>query len=157
LVNPPGLKRGKKKDTPNEDKEYIRNKLVHWRENVLLEQYYGGLTSISAGTLMSDEVMEKIVGCGERPRNYAELRRHVIWALIHDSDTDGPNEWGKKFLLELQCIYEVLDTRDEERVEKQKRAEGERLEVQAQVQYRVNIQKEFVILTPESYSRQFND
>ena len=73
LVNPPGLKRGKKKETIEEDKKYIRNKLLHWRDNVLLEQYYGGLTSISAGTLMSDEVIEKIVGCGERPRNYAEF------------------------------------------------------------------------------------
>lgn len=156
-VNPPGLKRGKKKETPEEEKEYVRNKLVDWRNNVLLKQYYGGLTSISAGTLLSDEVVDKIVGCGERPRNYAELRRHVIWALIHDSDTDGPNEWGEKFLSVLHDIYEVLDTRDEERVEEEKRAEVNRLEVHAQVQYQANLQKEFVVLTPESYSRQFNN
>ena len=157
LVNPPGLKRGKKKETIEEDKKYIRNKLLHWRDNVLLEQYYGGLTSISAGTLMSDEVIEKIVGCGERPRNYAELRRHVIWALIHDNNTDGPNKWGEEFLLVLKGIYEVLDMQDEERADKEKRAKIGRLEAQAEAQYQANILKEFVVLTPESYSHQFND
>jgi hypothetical protein len=151
-VNPPGLKRGKKKAMPEEDKEYIRNKLVYWRESVLLDQYYGDLTSISAGTLMSNEVVEKIVGCGERLRNYAELRRHVVWALIHDSDTDGPNEWGEKFLLALQDIYKVLDTRDEERAGEERRVEAERQEVEAEAQYRANIQREFTVLTPEYYS-----
>lgn len=150
-VNPPGLKRGKKKGMREEDKEFIRNKLVHWRESVLLEQYYGGLTSISAGTLMSNEVVEKIAGCGERLGNYAELRRHVWWALIHDSNTDGPNEWGEKFLLALKDIYEVLDTRDEERDQEERRLEAERQEADAEAQYRANIQKEFTVLTPESF------
>ena len=113
--------------------------------------------SISEGTLMSDEVIEKIVGCGERPRNYAEFRRHVFWAFIHDSNTDDLNEWGEKFLLVLQGIYEVLDTRDEERTKEEKRARDGRLEVEAQAQYQANIQKDFVVLTPETYSRQFND
>ncbi|KAF8804758.1 hypothetical protein BYT27DRAFT_7225346 [Phlegmacium glaucopus] len=151
-VNPPGLKRGKKKETPGEDKGYIRNKLMQWRDNVLLDQYYGGLTSISAGTVMSNEVVEKIVGCGERPRNYAELRRHVVWALIHDSDTDGPNEWGEKFILALQDIYKVLDTHDEERAQEERREEADRLDAEAQAQYRANVQKEFTVLTPKSYS-----
>ena len=85
------------------------------------------------------------------------LSSDVIWALIHDSNTDGPNEWGENFLLLLHGIYEALDMQDKERVEEEKRAEVERLEVQAQVQYLANLQKEFVVLTPESFSRQFNN
>jgi len=146
------LKRGKKKETPEEEKGYIRNKLRFWRDNVL-DEYYGGMTGISGRTLMSDDVVDKIAGCGERPRSYAELRRHVVWALIHDGDTGGPNEWGERFILALQDIYKVLDAYDEERAEEEKRVEGERLEAQTQARYEVNTRSDFNIQTPRICAR----
>jgi hypothetical protein len=91
---------------------------------------------------MSDDMVDKIAGCGERPRNYTELRRHVVWALIHDGDTGGPNEWGERFILALRDIYEALDKVDEERAEEEKRVEGERLEGQTQALYEVNIRSD---------------
>jgi hypothetical protein len=111
------------------------------------------MTGISGWTLMSDDVVDKIAGCGECLRNYTELRRHVVWALIHDGDTGGPNEWGERFILALRDIYEALDKVDEERAEEEKRVEGERLEGQTQARYEVNIQSDFDILTPRIYAR----
>lgn len=142
---------------PPEEKGYIQNKLRLWRDNVLLDEYYGGMTGISGRTLMSDDVVNKIAGCGERPRSYADLRRHVVWALIHDEDTGGPNEWGKRFILALQNIYEVLDIRDEERAKEEKRVEQATLEAQTQAQYEVNTRSNFNIVTPRNYAQNISE
>ncbi len=62
---------------------------------------------------MPDDIIERLAVCGERPRTYPDLRRHIHWAFIHDTKSKGPNSWGVRFLLLLEEIYNLWDAEDQ--------------------------------------------
>ncbi|PPQ87408.1 hypothetical protein CVT24_001482, partial [Panaeolus cyanescens] len=112
---PLGLKTGKKKAVPEGEKARICQYLEEWRDGELYLGYYpDGDGALSAATLMPDNVIQKLAGCGERPRTYGELRRHIRWGLIHDTKTDEANDLGKKFLQALNTLYDSMDLRDQQ-------------------------------------------
>lgn len=120
-----GLKRGKKKKVPEEEVNYITKQLKQWRDETLMDAYYGDLTSFSALTVMGDHIIDSISHCGERVRDYSQLRRHVRWANGHDTEKNVPNQYGLLLMEELARIYDALDTRDKRVKEREEEAKRE--------------------------------
>ena len=106
----PGLRRGKKKPLAPGQEEYIRNKLKNWRDENLVDAYYGPLTSLSGATIMSDDVIQKLASCGERLENYSQVQRYVRWAVGYDHTSDMPTMWGAMLMARLRDIYKGLDS-----------------------------------------------
>lgn len=69
-----GLKRGKKKRILKKQEDTLRERLVEWRETVLIEFVYPGLSSMSGQTILGDDIVDKLAVCGERLETYEELR-----------------------------------------------------------------------------------
>lgn len=110
----PGLKRGKKKAVSPKQEGYIRNGLKNWRDETLVNAYYGTLTSFSGATIIGDDVIEKLASCGEQLVNYSQVRRHVRWAVGYDQTANTPTEWGQMLMEILKDIYKALDGLEEE-------------------------------------------
>jgi len=109
LEKMPALKRGKKRKVPKEQESAIRDGLVEWRDTELLESYYPGTSTISGETLLGDDVIEKLAGCGERIKTHEVLHQHVRWAIGFNESTREPTIHGDKLLVKLQQIYAKLD------------------------------------------------
>ncbi|KAG6834996.1 hypothetical protein H0H93_005718, partial [Arthromyces matolae] len=109
-----GLKRGKKKQVSSEDSRFIQEHLENWRDSELVEEYYGDVGAFSGSAILSDDIVEKIVNCGERLATYVEFRQHAHWFLGHDEASGGPNTWGQKLLNQLSIIYNALDIKKAE-------------------------------------------
>lgn len=105
----PGLKRGKKRKPLEQEEKTICDELVDWREDILLERMYPGTISISAETVLGDDVIAKLAGCGERIESAQEMRRHVRWAIGFNEDTGYSTEYGDMLLEKLREIYAKLD------------------------------------------------
>jgi hypothetical protein len=105
----PGLKRGKKKKVPKAQEEAVRNGLVDWRDDELVESYWPGTTSLSGQSILGDDVIEKLATCGERVETYQELRRHVRWAIGHNEETGRPTIYGEQLVAKLSEIYVKFD------------------------------------------------
>lgn len=124
VSKPPGLKRGKKKNTPKEQEDMLRNTLKEWRDTKLLDHLYPGLSSISGRTILGDDIIEKIACCGERLKTYDELRQHARWTLGHDEDSGGPSPIGRMLLDVIGEVYQQFDNQEKEAAaEQQKRRE----------------------------------
>ena len=135
LSKVPGLKRGKKKHVPKEQEDKLRNVLKEWRDTDLLEHLYPGLSSISGRTILGDDIVEKIVCCGERLKTYDELRQHARWALGHDDNSGGPSEIGRMLLDIMGKVYQQFE--DEEK--------------EAAAQRQKSREYTFVTISPESF------
>jgi hypothetical protein len=105
----PGLKRGKKRKLSEGQENAIREGLRDWREDVLLDAMYPGTSSISAETVLGNDVIEALATCGERIDSHAEMRRHVRWAMGYDSNTGLSTLHGDMLLNKLQAIYMEFD------------------------------------------------
>jgi hypothetical protein len=105
LEKVPGLKREKKRKVSEEQESAIRKGLVDWREDELLDKIYPGTCSISAQTVLGDDVIEKLASCGERIESQIEMRRHVLWAIGFDENTGYSTTYGDMLLAKLQSIY----------------------------------------------------
>ena len=105
----PGLKRGKKRKLSEGQENAIREGLRDWREDVLLDVMYPGTTSISAETVLGNDVIESLATCGERIDSHAEMHRHVWWAMGYDSSTGLSTLHGDMLLNKLQAIYTEFD------------------------------------------------
>ena len=112
------MKRGKKKKAPKAQEDAVRSGLEDWRDNVLVESYWPGTTSLSGQTILGDDVIERLATCGERIESHHELRRHVRWAIGHDEETGKATMYGEQLLTQLSEIYSKLD-RDVEIVQQQ--------------------------------------
>jgi hypothetical protein len=66
---------------------------------------YPGTTTISAETVLGDDVIDKLAGCGERIECQAEMCRHVHWALGFDKNMGYPTTYGNMLLEKLRTIY----------------------------------------------------
>ena len=110
-----GLKRGKKRKVSKEEQNYIRDTLTEWRDDTLIDEYYGPNSALSGRTLLGDDIIEKLATCGERIWDYSHLRQHTRWALGHDTTMESPNKWGKSLLATLARIYTVLEDEEEVR------------------------------------------
>jgi hypothetical protein len=158
----PGLKRGKKRKVAQEEQSYIRDTLTEWRDDTLVDEYYGPNSALSGSTLLGEDVIEKLATCGERIWDYSHLRRHTRWALGHDTTTESPNKWGKSLLEVLARIYTVLEDTEVERQaelefeEALREAEKDRVnktmgEERRKQGYLENTQKEWQIQTPADF------
>jgi hypothetical protein len=105
----PGLKRGKKRKVSEEQESAIRNGLIAWQEDELLDKIYPGTSSISAETVLGDDVVEKLASCGERIETLTEMRRHVRWAIGFNENTGYTTTYGDLLLAKLQSIYAKFD------------------------------------------------
>ena len=132
----PGLRRGKKKAVPLEQEGYIYNKLKNWRDEDLVDAYYGPLTSLSGATIMSDDIIQKLASCSERLENYSQVRRHVRWAVGYDQMSNTPTTWGAMLMAKLGDVYKKLDSLPE---------------AEEEASYKSNTEKEFENLTPADF------
>ena len=164
-----GLKRGKKRKVTREEQSYIRDKLTEWRDDTLIDEYYGSNSALSGRTLLGDDVIEKLATCGERIWDYLHLRRHTRWALGHDTTSESPNKWGRSLLATLASIYTVLEEEENARHAELEFEEASREEVEKKIQaekdrvnkvmegeckkqgYSQNTQKEWQIQTPSDF------
>ncbi|KAF5326204.1 hypothetical protein D9611_000349 [Ephemerocybe angulata] len=108
-----GLARGRKKQLPYAEElgKRIRTKLEAWREDTLLQEYYGDsdMVSISGEALLGDDVISKIANCGKYLRTAEDLARHVRWFLAFETDTQKLTTYGQLLLNVLEPIYTKLD------------------------------------------------
>jgi hypothetical protein len=131
-----GLRRGKKKAIPPEQEEYIINKLKHWRDETLVDAYYGHLTSLSGATIMGDDIVKKLASCGEWLENYSQVQRYVRWVVGYDEPSHTPTVWGQMLMTKLGDIYNNLDGLEEE---------------QERARYKSNTEMDFVIMTAADF------
>jgi hypothetical protein len=103
------LKRGKKRKLPSGFEDAIRNDLSHWRENELLDRFYGGTSIIAGSTLLGDDVIEKLATCGERVETKEEFAQHARWPIGFDAGTGATTEYGTMLLERLTTIYSKFD------------------------------------------------
>ena len=54
------LKRGKKRRSSPALEDAVRNDLIKWHDNDLLDTFYGGTSIIAGATLLGDDVIEKL-------------------------------------------------------------------------------------------------
>ncbi|KIM89793.1 hypothetical protein PILCRDRAFT_2084 [Piloderma croceum F 1598] len=105
----PGLKRGEKQKVSEEQESAIRTGLVEWREDELLDKIYPETSSISAQTVLGDDVIDKLASCGERIETQAEMQRHVQWAIGFDANTGYSTIYSEMLLAKLRSIYTQFD------------------------------------------------
>jgi hypothetical protein len=132
----PSLKRGKKKGISEEGQSYIRKRLKIWRDETLLNEFYGDLTGLSGATIIADGVIEKLATCGEHLETYSQVQRHVRWALGYDESNNMPTRWGNMLMTELGGIYKAVES-----------LEG----AEERARYCANTMKDFVIMTEKDF------
>ena len=109
LERKPGLKRGTKKMATEEFQEFLKERLVVWRDE-LLTKHYGDSVSIAAEALMSDEIINKIASMEKRILTEDDLRSRIRWTLggvTPGSASLGEN--GRALLEVLADIYAEYD------------------------------------------------
>lgn len=105
----PALKRGKKRKVPSALEDAVRNNLSQWRDNELLDHFYGGISIIAGSALLGDDVIEKLAVCGERVETMEEFTRHARWPIGFNTGTEEVTEYGCMLLERLQTIYSAFD------------------------------------------------
>ena len=103
------LKRGKKRKLPTGFEDAIRNNLLQWRENELLDKLYGGTSIIAGSTVLGDDVIEKLVTCRERVEMKEDFAQHAHWAVGFDVVTGATTECGSMLLERLKMIDAKFD------------------------------------------------
>ena len=103
------LKRGKKRKLLPGFDNVIRKDLSQWRENELLDRFYGGTSIIAGSTLLGDDVIEKLATCGERVETKEEFAQHARWAIGFNAGTGATTEYGDMLLEHLKMIYSKFD------------------------------------------------
>ena len=109
LERKPGLKRGAKKMATEEFQEFLKERLVVWRDE-LLTKHYGDSVSIAAEALMSDEIINKIASMEKRILTEDDLRSRIRWTLGGVTPGSAPiGGDGKELLKRLGEIYAEYD------------------------------------------------
>ncbi|KAJ7808984.1 hypothetical protein B0H14DRAFT_3151768 [Mycena olivaceomarginata] len=112
-----GSKRGRKKEMPSQLVDAIRNGLMDWREDYLLDQIYPDTVTISPSTVLGDDVIEQLTK--ERVETGIQLRRQTRWFLGFQNSTTDLTVHGSALLEKLQNIYDEYDAQvqaEEERI-----------------------------------------
>ena len=109
LDKAPALKPGKKHKLPSALEDAVQNNLSQWRENELLDHFYGGTSIISGSTLLGDDVIAKLAVCGERVETMEEFTRNACWPIGFNPGTGEVTEYGHMLLDRLQMIYLTFD------------------------------------------------
>ena len=114
-------------------KVFLTEQLVHWRE-ALLQELYGDTISITAESIMGNEIIQKIAAERNRIRTEADLKSRVRWML--GGVRPGPGEvgeLGKALLAELIEIYKEYDVAQsralEEKDDEEEEEEEDRVEM----------------------------
>ncbi|KAJ7803225.1 P-loop containing nucleoside triphosphate hydrolase protein [Mycena olivaceomarginata] len=101
------LKRGRKKEMPSQLVDAIRNGLMDWREDYLLDQIYPDTVTISPSTVLGDDVIEQLTK--EHVETGIQLRRQTRWFLGFQNSTTDLTVHGSALLEKLQNIYDEYD------------------------------------------------
>lgn len=107
----PELKRGRRTTVTEEFRIYARERLDAWRDD-LVEREYPGMLSITAGSLLHDDIIDKLVSQGKRFSSEIDLLSRVRWGNGMVSLQDPvpvPNERCRELFSELQDIYKRYD------------------------------------------------
>lgn len=107
----PALKRGKKRKVSSAIENAVRDDLTLWRENELLDQFYGGTLIIAGSTLLGDDIIEKLAVCGERVETKEEFMRHARWPIGFIPASGEVTQYGMMLLGRLQAIYSQIDNK----------------------------------------------
>jgi hypothetical protein len=105
----PGLKQGKKWKVLEELMGVIHEGLTDWHEDELLDKIYPGTSSISAQTVLGDDVIDKLASCGEHIKTQAEMQKHVRWVMGFNENTGYSTVYSDMLLAKLQSIYTKFD------------------------------------------------
>lgn len=111
LEKKPGLKRGRRATASKEFQAYATGRMDEWRER-LVERLYPGVLSITAGSLLHDDIIDKLASQGKRISSATDLLTRVRWAFgmrSHEDLVPVPNEYGHELFIELQDIYQKFD------------------------------------------------
>lgn len=92
---------------PQELVSAIRNGLMDWREDVLLDRIYPGTITISPGTVLGDDVIDQLTK--ERVETGIQLRQQTRWFLGFQDSTAELTEHGEALLHKLKDIYNDYD------------------------------------------------
>ena len=99
------LKRGKKRKLPPGFDDAIRKDLSQWRDNKLLEKFYGGTTILAGLTLLGNDVIEKLATC----RECIDFAQHAHWPIRFNVGMGASTECGNMLLQRLKTIYSKFD------------------------------------------------
>lgn len=94
----------------------IKDTLSDWREE-LLDEVYPNTISISAATLLGDDVIDQLVSCGDRVDSPAKLRSYTRWFMGWNEDGDLTKH-GEDILRKLKEVYAEYDKKMEEKESK---------------------------------------
>jgi hypothetical protein len=103
------LKRGKKRKLSPGFDDAIRKDLSQWRDNELLDKFYGGTTILAGSTLLGDDVIEKLATCGERIETVEDFAQHARWPIGFNVGMGASTEYGNMLLQRLKTIYSKFD------------------------------------------------
>ena len=103
------LKHGKKRRSSPALEDAVGNDLIKWRDNDLLDTFYGGTSIIAGAMLLGDDVIEKLVTCGERVETMEEFVQQARWPIGFNTDTGDTTDYGRMLLDRLQFIYSTFD------------------------------------------------
>jgi hypothetical protein len=87
----------------------VQNNLSQWRDNELLDHFYGSTSIIAGSALLGDDVIEKLAVCGERVETMEEFTRHARWPIGFNTGAGEVTEYGHMLLERLQTIYSAFD------------------------------------------------
>lgn len=109
----PGLKQRQHnlKTETEEFRTYAKERLDAWRD-CLLEQEYPGILLITAGSLLHDDIIDKLVSQRECILSENDLLSRVRWGYGTESLLDPvpvPNKHCRELFAELQDIYRKYD------------------------------------------------
>jgi len=103
------LKQGKKWKLPPGFDDAIRKDLSQWRDNELLDKFYGGTTILTGSMLLGDDVIEKLATCGERIETMDDFAQHAHWLIGFNVGTGASTECGNMLLQCLKTIHSKFD------------------------------------------------
>lgn len=106
-----GLKRGRRTTVSDEFQKFVEERLLAWRE-VLLVQEYEDAPFISAEYVLPADIIDKLASEGKRVSSETDLLSQVRWAFGTESIQDAlriPNEHVHALFIELQDIYKEYD------------------------------------------------
>ena len=87
--------------------KFMIEKLELWRES-LLQKTYGDTISITAESIMSDEIIQRLATAKRRIRTEAGLKARIRWmfgGVLPEWPGKGVGEHGKALLEELGEVY----------------------------------------------------
>lgn len=99
----------------------IRQGLLDWREDTLLNLFYPGIEILGGDSLLPDDVIEKLATCGEKISTVDKLAAQIRWPLGIDLFTQELTDTGRLLLGKLQEIYDEVEAEQQRQEDERRR------------------------------------